>query len=80
MILLEHLFKMPHIITFFFAFLCMFLTYRSWQYLTFDPRLVVLLASLVLTRQQMRYASLYWNNFKAESRKQIPSERLINCL
>ena len=41
MILLEHLFKMPFIITIFIAFLCMFLIYRSWQYLTFDPRPVV---------------------------------------
>ena len=41
MILLEHLFKMPFIITLFsIAFLCMFL-YRSWQYLTFDARPVV---------------------------------------
>ena len=41
MILLEHLFKMPFIITIFIAFLCMLLIYRSWQYLTFDPRPVV---------------------------------------
>ena len=41
MTLLEHLFKVPFIITLFFiAFLRMFL-YRSWQYLTFDPRPVV---------------------------------------
>ena len=42
MILLKHLFKVPFIITLFFiAFLCMFLIYRSWQYLTFDARPVV---------------------------------------
>ena len=41
MTLLEHLFKVPFIITLFFiAFLRMFL-YRSWQYLTFDARPVV---------------------------------------
>ena len=41
MILLEHLFKTAFIITIFIGFLCMFLIYRSWQYLTFDPRPVV---------------------------------------
>ena len=41
MILLEHLFKTPFIRTIFIGFLCMFLIYRLWQYLTFDPRPVV---------------------------------------
>ena len=58
MILLEHLFKTAFIITIFIGFLCMFLIYRSWQYLTFIPDQLFLFVLLVLTIQQMRYASL----------------------
>ena len=59
MILLEHLFKMPFIITIFFLFLlsaCFFIDHGSILLLMQDQ--LFLFALLVLTIQQMRYASL----------------------